>query len=189
MNSRLDELLVRHRWQLIDGVVHRLESGRATRYRHVERADLRGRVERLHAELRAGLRSGTGGFVGYAEGLARARYAEGFGLADVQTALSEFEEQIWRLVVVHAPRDEQVELLAWVTGLVGAAKDRLAQVYLEQSGRASRPGDGDVASGNCWRGTDPAPMSEEDRDTASSIPSRPAGRTGRVPVALGGGLR
>ena len=167
MNITLDGLLNRHRNKLVDEVVRRLGAGSLSRYRDLGDAGLRTRVERLHAEFKAGLSVGPGAFVGYVEELATERHDEGFGLADVQAALRIFEEQIWRLVVAYAPASEQVEALAWATGIVGAAKDRLALIYLEAPERERIAGaTGGTRAEECWRGTDPAPMSEADRGAA-----------------------
>lgn len=167
MNITLDGLLNRHRHMLIDEVVRRLGAGRSGRYRDLGDDGLRKRVERLHTEFKAGLSVGPAAFVTYVEDLATERHDEGFRLSDVQAALRIFEEQIWRLVVAYAPASEQVEALAWTTGIIGAAKDRLAQIYLESPER--RRSAGSLVRNQaeeCWRGTDPAPMSEADRGAA-----------------------
>lgn len=72
----------------------------------------------------------------YARRLAKARFAAGYDLAEVQVAINALEEAAWRRIFAAASADELGESLRLVSTVLGSAKDVLAQTYVSlASGR------------------------------------------------------
>lgn len=72
--------------------------------------------------------------------LAHERYAHGYAIAEVQTAINTLEEAVWvRLVEAHRPDSDVAADLAAISTVLGVAKDRLAQVYVALASRTHAP--------------------------------------------------
>lgn len=72
--------------------------------------------------------------------LAHERYAHGYAIAEVQTAINTLEEAVWRhLVEARRPDSDVAADLAAVSTVLGVAKDRLAQVYVALASRGHAP--------------------------------------------------
>jgi hypothetical protein len=94
------------------------------------------RAERLVAAFLRSVESQPSVFIAHVDAVAEARMAEGVFLHEMQMALQILEETAWRLVVESAVPAEQIRCLGQVTCVIGAAKDRLAQLYLQRLERA-----------------------------------------------------
>ena len=88
-------------------LTHYEASGDAESARHLE--DLFGLVVGCLAHQT------VGPIVGYAETIAKERFAAGFDIAEVQTAFNVLEEAIWHVVIAKMPPDVLVE----AAGMVG----------------------------------------------------------------------
>jgi hypothetical protein len=75
-------------------------------------------------------------FVDYVHRITEERIGEGFYLPEIQHALSLLESGAWQIVVERSNVASLVRNLGIVTGVVGAAKDELARVYLAHKQRA-----------------------------------------------------
>jgi len=185
MSEVLIEVLSEHDELLVENVVRQLDVNSASRYHELGTGRLRDRVNALAGAFRKALASRPGAFVSYIEGVARERNSEGFVLGEVQRALRVFEEGVWRLVAVHVPREEQIDCLARVTGIIGAAKDQLAWVYLQLLEEARDPARRAQGSDDrIMSGTDSPPITEEDRPPVDGLArhvafSRSFGRHGQ----------
>jgi hypothetical protein len=71
--------------------------------------------------------------VDYARGLGTARSAAGYDLGEVQVAINALEEAVWLRIFESAPQPLVGEALRLVSTVLGAAKDALAQEYVEQA--------------------------------------------------------
>ena len=182
MNDCLVGILEQHENLIIDSVAHRIHQAGASHYEDLDGSLLRRRVAQMLGSFGEAAAERAGAFTAYIEGIARERIVEGFFLEEIQTALSVFEENIWRLVTVHIPLEQQVECLARASGIIGAAKDQLAQIYLKVLEETeARAGSGQVRAEYCALGTDSPPMTEEDR-TADPDVRRRTGSIGRTPA-------
>lgn len=185
MSEPLIEMLSQHEELLVENVVRQLDVNSDSHYHELGTGRLRARVNALTRAFKEAVVSRPGAFVSYIEGVARERNAEGFVLRDVQRALRVFEETIWRLVAVHVPPEEQIDCLGRVTGIVGAAKDQLAWIYLQLLDEARDPARrGRGHDDRIMNGTDSPPITEEDRPPAEGLVrhaafSRSFGRHGK----------
>lgn len=66
----------------------------------------------------------------YAETVARERFAAGFDIAEVQTALNVLEEAIWHVVIPRLSRDDLVAATGLIGTVFGAGKDALARTWV-----------------------------------------------------------
>lgn len=164
MNAPLKAILDEHHELLVYNMVHQLSVPEAGHYRKLQGQELRVRVEELCTAFAAAVATGGDAFVEHILAISRERVAEGYALREVQLALRVFEENIWRLVTVHVPLEQQVACLALATGIVGRAKDELAESYLVllelSEARQARAADRTQVIA---QGTDSAPLTEEDR--------------------------
>jgi hypothetical protein len=66
----------------------------------------------------------------YANEVAEQRFAAGFGIAEVQTALNVLEEAIWHIVIARLPAEEIVESAGMIGTVLGVGKDTLARTWV-----------------------------------------------------------
>lgn len=121
---------------LIDSVERRLRTTAAPHYRAAEPGLLRERVARLVGAFLEAACNGPEPFVAHVQRLTEERIGEGYYLEEVQLALSALEERAWQLLTQHAEPERLVGQLAFVTGLVGGAKDELARIYFRHKEHA-----------------------------------------------------
>ncbi len=103
-------------------LTHYEASGSAESARHLE--DLFGLVVGCLAHKT------VGPIVGYAEAVAKERFAAGFDIAEVQTAFNVLEEAIWHVVIVKIPPEGLVEAAGMVGTVLGIGKDTLARTWV-----------------------------------------------------------
>ena len=66
----------------------------------------------------------------YTEKIAKERFASGYDLHEVQTAINSIEENIWQLIFKNIRADKLAESLGLVSSILGAGKDNLARNYV-----------------------------------------------------------
>lgn len=66
----------------------------------------------------------------YAQGVARERYRDGFGLEEVHTAFNVLEEVIWRRITARMEPSQYPEAFGLVSTALGAGKQALAIEYV-----------------------------------------------------------
>ncbi len=66
----------------------------------------------------------------YAQGVARERYRDGFGLEEVHTAFNVLEEVIWRKITTRMEPSQYPEAFGLVSTVLGAGKQELAIEYV-----------------------------------------------------------
>ena len=69
--------------------------------------------------------------VSYIEKMAEERFAAGFDLQEVQTAINVLEEYIWQQIIDELPAGAQADALKIISSILGGAKDALARKYVE----------------------------------------------------------
>jgi hypothetical protein len=66
----------------------------------------------------------------YSESMSEARFAAGFDLSEVQTAINVLEEAIWKNVLTSVPPAELPEALGLVATVLGVAKDVTSRTWV-----------------------------------------------------------
>jgi hypothetical protein len=139
VTNQLVEILTNRRDRIIAAAVGTFDR-RAGRYGELP-------VEELHARF-AGLFDQVLAVVAdrnaipalrYAEELARARFAGGYRLLDLQSASNALEEAIWQQVVAASDSRDVPGMLAAVTSAFAFVKDELARSYVELAAAAQPP--------------------------------------------------
>jgi hypothetical protein len=118
---------------LIDTITRELRSSDSPHYGALGREQLAARCTHT---VEAFLEATTGeplAFVRYIEGLDEERIDEGYYLEEVQRLLNALRDHAWELVAAHSPPARLAADLGVVCRTLGAAKDRLARVYLERA--------------------------------------------------------
>lgn len=67
----------------------------------------------------------------YAESVARARYAAGFDISEVQAAFNALERATWHRLVAEVPQTDLARAVGLLSTVLGAGKDVLARTYVE----------------------------------------------------------
>ncbi|MFH2052952.1 MAG: hypothetical protein ABIK96_10850 [bacterium] len=163
MSTDIRAALASRRDEISSAVFSRLHDSTAVHYRQADQDLLHGRADRLVEAFLEALPGKPGIFIDYIGEIARERIGEGFALREIQLALSILEDQAWKLVAAVVPAGDQVAALGMVTTIIGAAKDQLANVYLQEMldmrGRMASLG---LAPETLAGGTDSGPASPED---------------------------
>jgi hypothetical protein len=68
--------------------------------------------------------------VEHAENIARERFAAGYDLFEVQTAINVIEEALWKRILSSIEPDELAHALGMVNAIFGMSKDVLARTYV-----------------------------------------------------------
>lgn len=122
-----------HRQGLIDTLGRQIRLSTATHYLDAGAATLDERCEAVVDAMLRSLEEGPAHFIEHVRQVAVQRQAEGFRLSEVQLVLATLEEKLWCLACqVPADTAGLVAVLARVSGTIGAAKDALARVFLDQ---------------------------------------------------------
>ena len=78
----------------------------------------------------------------HAERIARERYASGYDLFEVQTAINVIEEALWKRILSSVGPEELAHALGMVNAIFSMSKDVLARTYVAlATGRDSRQAD------------------------------------------------
>jgi len=68
--------------------------------------------------------------INYTESIAKERFSSGYDLYEVQTAINELEEAIWKRIFKEIETKKLAESLGIVSTVLGAGKDALARTYV-----------------------------------------------------------
>jgi hypothetical protein len=132
MVPSLNTLLNEVRDDLDQVVCEQLQSSHAPHYRTADPRVLADRSARLVDAFTRSADDNPAHLLNHVRRIAEERISEGYHLHEIQMALNILEREAWQLVITRvAERDALVEQLGLVTGIIGAAKDQLARVYLE----------------------------------------------------------
>ena len=129
--SLLLDLLQRHEATILSESFEGMTRCRLTRYEAAGAEETRRRLARLFALLLDAVRErDLEPVLAYAREIARQRFAEGFDLQEVQSAINVLEEAVWRRVVKEIPPDGLAEALGLVSTVLGVCKDTMASSYV-----------------------------------------------------------
>jgi hypothetical protein len=129
--SLLLDLLHSHEAAILSESFEGMTRCRLTRYEAAGTEETRRRLARLFALLLEAVRErDLEPVLAYAREIARQRFAEGFDLQEVQSAINVLEEAVWRRVVKEIPPDGLAEALGLVSTVLGVCKDTMASSYV-----------------------------------------------------------
>ncbi|MCP4573506.1 MAG: hypothetical protein GY838_14205 [bacterium] len=131
MSEMLYQVFLERESELVNNVIQRLKSSTARSYQQMEWESLLHRVESLVTYFMMSFRTKPAQFVDYIAEIAEVRQAADYRLKEILMALRILEELSWEITVDGVALDEQVRMLARVTGTIGAAKDRLAEIWVD----------------------------------------------------------
>lgn len=77
--------------------------------------------------------------IAYARGIAESRFADGYDLAEVQSAFNALEAATWTRILAALEPAELAEALGLVSTVFGAAKDALGRAYVSLATKAHAP--------------------------------------------------
>jgi len=135
MSNLLYRVLLEHEAELVNEIHRQLVHSTAQHYKELEWEVLLRRVESLVAFFMMSVRETPDLFFNYIAQAVEERIEEGFRLAEILMAMRILEEKIWLVIVEDVPLPGRTAALARVTGIIGAAKARLAVSYLDHSAR------------------------------------------------------
>ncbi len=130
--------IARHKEDVIDTVCKRLQKLPSS---HYEMIDYERHLEREESFLNALLQGfrDEESFLTFVERLSEHRFDEGYSLDEFQDAFNVVEDTVWDMLETNFPHDESlVGMLAIVSKLFRASKDRLARVFLQEAFSAQR---------------------------------------------------
>ena len=134
------ELLDRDSRELIDRSVEAVSRAHLSHYEAQGEGELRRRVTALYELLRTCLaRNDAMPMIEHARRIAEERFAAGFGLEEVQTALNVIEETVWTRVIASMPPGEFARAIGLVSTVLGMGKDALARAYVSLATHAHAP--------------------------------------------------
>jgi hypothetical protein len=140
MEDELGRVLRQHSQSLTDELVAQLSSRSASRYRELDPRDLAARCRMLTEALICSAREGSEHLGEFVATIAERRFAEGFELEDLQSALRILEVNAWRIVASESPLNSLASSLAWINTTMGYARDLLARASRAHAHEAASPG-------------------------------------------------
>ena len=124
-------LLVQLESEVVEEAATVLRRSHVTHYEVVGSTLTHRRLEDLYGVVAEAVRSSDLATIGrYAESLARARWEEGFGIAEVQDAFNALEQALWQRLVVALPPQDLPGALATLSSVLGFGKDSLCRSYV-----------------------------------------------------------
>jgi hypothetical protein len=132
------EFLTEHADAILSNAVESLGRAHIARYEQTGSGEARLRAL-FEVVVRCCAERHLGPVLDHAERIARERYAAGYDLGEVQTAINVLEEAAWRAILEHAPAADQGESLGILATVLGAAKDRLASTYVSLAAHKTTP--------------------------------------------------
>jgi hypothetical protein len=75
----------------------------------------------------------------YTEKIAKERFASGYDLFEVQTAINSLEVAIWSIIFKEVKPEKLAEYLGLISTVLGAGKDHLARTYVSLATKSKAP--------------------------------------------------
>ena len=135
MSDLLYRVLLAREDELVNEIHRQILHSTAQHYKDLDWTILLHRIESLVAYFLMSVRETPGVFVDYVAEMSEERIAEGFRLAETLMIMRLLEEKVWLIVVEDISLPGRTAALARVTGIIGAAKDRMAVSYVEHTAR------------------------------------------------------
>lgn len=136
----LTELLAARRDRIVEEALAALDRAHLAHYEATDEPERRERLTALYDLAAEAVTSrNLTRLLHHAERVARARFADGYDLTEVQTAFNVLEERLWSALVEELPPAELARAVGLVGTALGAGKDRLAATYVELVSRGRVP--------------------------------------------------
>ena len=127
----VDELLAQQRSEVLDEAFTALQRSHEVHYeREGERFTREHMAELFDVVVTAMRDRQREPVTRFCEEVAEQRFAAGFGIAEVQTAINVVEEAMWRRVAADVPPAELAEAVGLLSTVLGFGKDALARRYV-----------------------------------------------------------
>jgi hypothetical protein len=127
----LEQLLTEHREEILDQATNGLARAHMAHYDEAGMLEARERLSVVYdLSLRSIVDRDLKPIVSYAEQVAQERFAAGYDLEEIQTALNVLEEAAWKRVIAECPPSELAMALGLISTVHGAGKDALARCYV-----------------------------------------------------------
>lgn len=137
---KLKQLLETQREQIISDATNVLTDVRLKHYEASAAAQNRERFERLFEFTYECVKcQELVPIVEYTRRIASERFANGFDLQEVQTAMNVLEETIWRHITTSLPAAEYPEAFGLTGTILGAGKQALASEYVSLASQQHNP--------------------------------------------------
>jgi hypothetical protein len=134
------ELLTRDATDLIEGATDTVLRARLGHYAARGRDEVRRYVADLYDRLVTCVASKDAtAMIEHARAIAEARFAAGFDLQEVQTAINVIEETVWKRILAELPPDEFATAIGLVSTVLGMGKDALARTYVSLATSSRAP--------------------------------------------------
>jgi hypothetical protein len=136
----LSELLKDRSDRLVAEAVTELRRAHMAHYEAEDVSIVRERLETLLDLTLECLSTGRADvMVAHTARIARDRYAGGYELLEVQTAINVLEEALWRQILGSMEPVEVAHALGLVSSILGMGKDALARAYVSLAARGGTP--------------------------------------------------
>lgn len=137
MGTFLARLLASEKPAIIETIYSRIRQSDASHYQNEDARLVRARIERLVDTFTFACAGNPREFSDYVRAITVERVREGYHLPEIQRVLSVLEAKGWDICAHRIDdRGDLLRALSLLTATIGAAKDELACVYLEESARA-----------------------------------------------------
>jgi hypothetical protein len=134
------ELLTRDAADLVEEATDSVLRRHLGHYAAQGRDEVRGHVAALYDRLVACVASKDAtAMIEHARAVAEARFASGFDLQEVQTAINVIEEAVWKRILAKLPPEELANAIGLVSTVLGMGKDALARSYVSLATRSHAP--------------------------------------------------
>lgn len=113
------------------------------RLKHYEAEGRQSTYERLTALLAQTLRCleehRAEPIIDWATRVGRERFAAGYDLFEVQTAINVLEEALWKRIISSVGPEDLAHTLGWINAILSMAKDTLARTYVSLATNRAAP--------------------------------------------------
>jgi hypothetical protein len=137
MSAEYYDVLKRSKHELIEREVLRLKNSRAPNYQGIDLQLLYQRATRLVEVFLDSFADSEDCFVSYLKDVVSERITEGYELIEILGALNILEEKAWEIVFAKAYVEDMERLLHQITTTIGAAKNQIAHLYVENKKKIS----------------------------------------------------
>ena len=117
-----------------------IKQARLEHYEAESREQIHGQIQALYdmAVLSMSTRNAAP-LLRFVERIARERYASGFDLSEVQSAMNALEEAIWKRLLLDLRPEEFPPAIGLVSTVLGLGKDALARTYVALAAETNPP--------------------------------------------------
>lgn len=127
----LDTLLLEAETEVLDAAYACLHAAHVTHYEQAGEAFTRQALADLFRLVVTAVRTrDLAAISAYADGMAVARFNDGYDISEVQMAFNALEDAMWRRVVAAEPPSDLVEAIGLLSTVLGYGKDAVARKYL-----------------------------------------------------------